>query len=105
MSRTTGRRASGNAAAFDATQDILRERGLDVSTTAVPDGRTALATAAAGLHFAISTAPPGSVPGVAWLTLAPDALALRVRIVWRTGDDVDRHVTAIDRVLFRERAK
>lgn len=96
---------AGNPAAFDATQDILRERGLDVGATTVLDDRTALAAVAAGTHFGISTASPGSVPGVAWLTLAPDAIALRVRIVWRPSVDVARHVAAIDRVLFRERAK
>ena len=96
---------AGNPAGFDATQDLLRERGLDVDPTTVPDDRTILAAVAAGRHFGISTAPPGSVPGVAWLTLAPDAIALRVRIVWRHGAEVDRHVAAIDRVLFRERAK
>lgn len=96
---------TGNPASFDSTQDILRERGLDVDATTVPDDRTALAAVAAGMHFGISTAPPRSVPGVAWLTLAPDAIALRVRVVRRPGADVDRHVAAIDRVLFRERVK
>ncbi|WP_346777555.1 serine hydrolase [Rhodococcus sp. HNM0563] len=82
LSFATAPRA-GKPAGFDATQDILRERGLDVDPTTVPDDRTILAAVAAGRHFGISTAPPGSAPGVAWLTLAPDAIALRVRIVWR----------------------
>lgn len=96
---------SGNPAVFDAMRDLLRERGLDVDTTSARDDRAVFAAAAAGTHFGMSTATPGSVPGVAWLQLAPAATALRVRIVWREGADVDRHVAALDRVLFRERLK
>ncbi|WP_241385751.1 LysR family transcriptional regulator [Rhodococcus sp. CH91] len=96
---------TGNPASFDAVQDLLRERGLDVDTSPATDDRAVLAAVAAGTHFGISTSPPGSAPGVAWLDWAPPALALRVRIVWRPGTGADRHVAALDRVLFKERIR
>ncbi len=96
---------TGNPGAFDAVRDLLRERGLEVDTTTAPDDRAVLAAVAAGTHFGMSTTRPGSAPGVAWLPLAPAAIALQVRLVWRTGADIDRYVAALDRVVFRERVR
>lgn len=94
-----------NPVAFDAARDLLRDRGLDVDTTTVRNDRAVLAAVAAGSHFGMSTAVPGSAPGVAWLQLAPSATALHLRVVWRTGADTERYVAALERVLYRERVR
>lgn len=96
---------AANPPTFDAVRDLLRERGADSEAVSVRDDRAVLSSVVAGGCFGLTTTPPGTVPGAAWLGLAPDAVALRVRIVWRPGGDVDRHVATLDRVLFRERTK
>ncbi|MEV4124290.1 LysR family transcriptional regulator [Nocardia sp. NPDC049707] len=92
-----------NPPAFDAVQDLLRERGLDSPTIVARDDRTLLAAVAAGSSFGLTTAPPSNAPGVTWLRMAPDAVALRVRIIHRPG--ADAHTDAVDRVLHRERLR
>jgi len=96
---------TGNPAAFDAVRGLFHDRGLDVDTTSARDDRAVLAAVAAGTHFGLSTTAPGSAPGVAWLQLAPAATAVRLGVVWRTGADTDRFVSALDRVLVRERVR
>ncbi|MFC4126282.1 LysR family transcriptional regulator [Nocardia rhizosphaerae] len=94
---------AANPPAFDTVLDLLRERGLDVPVLAAPDDRALLAAVAAGTSFGLTTTPPIPTPGVAWLTLAPRSVALRVRVI-RRKDAADR-AAALDRVLYRERLR
>ena len=94
---------AANLPAFDAVRDLLRERGLDATITTARDDRALLAAVAAGASFGLTTTPPTATPGVAWLRMAPEAVALRVRVVRRPG--ADAHADALDRVLYRERLR
>lgn len=94
---------AANPPAFDTVRDLLRERGLDAPPLAAPDDRAVLAAVAAGTSFGLTTTPPTPTPGVAWLTLAPQSVALRVRIIRRP--DAADHASALDRVLYRERLR
>ncbi len=96
---------AANPPAFDAVRDLLRERGADSATVTVRDDRTVLSSVVAGGCFGLTTTPPGAVPGAAWLRLAPDAVALRVRVVRRMNTIDNASADALDRVLFRERVK
>jgi DNA-binding transcriptional LysR family regulator len=92
-----------NPPAFDTVVDLLRERGLDAPSVPAPDDRTVFAAVAAGTSFGLTAVPPSSTPGVTWLRIAPQAVALRVRVVHRPG--ADAHADAVDRVLYRERLR
>ncbi|MEU2090179.1 LysR family transcriptional regulator [Nocardia beijingensis] len=92
-----------NPPAFDTAVDLLRERGLDVPTVPAPDDRTVFAAVAAGTSFGLTATAPSPTPGVTWLRIAPQAVALRVRVVHRPG--ADAHADAVDRVLYRERLR
>ncbi|MBF6136309.1 LysR family transcriptional regulator [Nocardia otitidiscaviarum] len=92
---------SGNPPAYDTTLDLLRERGLDAPTVPAPDDRAVFAAVAAGTSFGLTTTAPASTPGVAWLRLAPQAVALRIRVVHRP--EAAALADAVDRVLYRER--
>ncbi len=92
-----------NPPAFDTVVDLLRERGLDAPIVPAPDDRTVFAAVAAGTSFGLTAVPPSSAPGVTWLRIAPQAVALRVRVVYRPG--ADAHADAVDRVLYRERLR
>ncbi|WP_024801200.1 LysR family transcriptional regulator [Nocardia sp. BMG51109] len=92
-----------NPPAVDTLLDLLRERGLDAPTVPAPDDRAVLAATAAGTSFGLTAIPPADTPGVTWIRLAPQALALRVRVVHRPG--ADAHADAVDGVLFRERLR
>ncbi|MFC3961108.1 LysR family transcriptional regulator [Nocardia jiangsuensis] len=94
---------AGNPPAHDAARDLLRERGLDVPLHTAADDRALLAAVAAGAGFGFSALPPAETPGVAWLRLAPDAIALRVRVIHRPG--AEDAAAALDAVLFRERLR
>ncbi|WP_336081132.1 LysR family transcriptional regulator [Nocardia sp. SSK8] len=94
---------SANPPAFDAVVDLLRERGLDTPVLAAPDDRAVLAAVAAGTSFGVIATPPTPTPGVAWLTLAAQSVALRVRVIRRA--DAASHVESVDRVLHRERLR
>ncbi|MFC4375068.1 LysR family transcriptional regulator [Nocardia halotolerans] len=94
---------SANPPAFDAVLDLLRERGLDAPPLPAPDDRTMLAAVAAGTSFGLTATPPAPTPGVAWLTLAPQSVALRVRVIRRTT--AAEQAAAVDRVLYRERLR
>ncbi|WP_280236771.1 LysR family transcriptional regulator [Nocardia cyriacigeorgica] len=94
---------TGNPPAFDTVLDLLRERGLDVQITTARDDRAVLAAVAAGTSFGLTALPPSPTPGVAWLNLAPQAFALRVRVVGRADARPQRD--ALDRVLYRERLR
>ncbi|MGY0500994.1 LysR family transcriptional regulator [Nocardia sp. FBN12] len=94
---------AANPPAFDAITDLLRERGLDAPPLAAPDDRAVLAAVAAGTSFGVTATPPTSTPGVAWLTLAPQSIAVRVRVIRRA--DAGTHADALDRVLYRERLR
>ncbi|WP_040749376.1 LysR family transcriptional regulator [Nocardia transvalensis] len=94
---------AANPPAFDTLLDLLRERGLDVATLPAPDDRSVLAAVAAGASFGLTAIPPSDTPGVAWVRIAPQAVALRVRVVHRPG--AGAHADAVDRVLFRERLR
>lgn len=92
-----------NPPAFDAVLDLLRERGLDVPVNTARDDRAVLAAVAAGASFGLTTTAPSSAPGITWLDLAPQALALRLRVAWRAQSRA--HADAVDRVLYRERLR
>ncbi|GAA5107469.1 LysR family transcriptional regulator [Nocardia iowensis] len=92
-----------NPPAFDTVLDLLRERGLDAPTVVARDDRATLAAVAAGTSFGLTTTPPSPTPGVTWLRMAPQAIALRLRVIRRPGADV--HADAVDRVLYRERLR
>src|SRR5690606_480437 len=77
---------AANPPAFDTVLDLLRERGLDPQVGVARDERAVLAAVAAGTSFGLTTGAPFSAPGVAWLDLAPRALALRARVVRRRDD-------------------
>ncbi|MDO3645733.1 LysR family transcriptional regulator [Nocardia mangyaensis] len=94
---------SANPPAFDSVRDLLRERGLDAEPLAAADDRAVLAAVAAGSSFGLTATPPTPTPGVAWLTLAPQSVALRVRVVRRA--DAQTQADALDRVLYRERLR
>ncbi|MGO4612749.1 LysR family transcriptional regulator [Nocardia sp. 2YAB30] len=94
---------AANPPAFDTVLDLLRERGLDAPTVPAPDDRAVLAAVAAGTCFGLTAIPPSSTPGVTWLRIAPQAVALRVRVIHRPGADIHAH--AVDRVLYRERLR
>lgn len=98
---TTARAA--NPPAHDAARDLLRERGLDVPVVTAEDDRALLAVVAAGGGFGFVAGPLAEVPGVAWLRLAPDATALRVRVIHHPG--AAQAAAAVDAVLFRERLR
>ncbi|ONM47967.1 LysR family transcriptional regulator [Nocardia donostiensis] len=92
-----------NPPAFDTVLDLLRERGLDPVTVSASDDRAVFAAVAAGNCFGLTASPPTEVPGLTWLRMAPDALALRVRVVHRPG--AEAHADVVDRVLYRERQR
>lgn len=92
-----------NPPAFDTVLDLLRERGLDAPTVVARDDRATLAAVAAGTSFGLTTTPPSPTPGVTWLRMAPQAIALRLRVIRRVGADI--HADAVDRVLYRERLR
>ncbi|WP_410870151.1 LysR family transcriptional regulator [Nocardia sp. A7] len=94
---------AANPPAFDSITDLLRERGLDAPPLAAPDDRAVLAAVAAGTSFGVTASPPTSTPGVAWLTLAPQSIAVRVRVIRRA--DAGAQAEAVDRVLYRERLR
>lgn len=94
---------AANPPAFDTVVDLLRERGLDAPTVPAPDDRTVFAAVAAGTSFGLTAVAPSRTPGVTWLRIAPQAVALRVRVVHRPG--ADAHADAVDRVLYRERLR
>ncbi|MET7767379.1 LysR family transcriptional regulator [Nocardia sp. NPDC005366] len=94
---------AANPPAFDTVVDLLRERGLDAPIVTVRDDRALLAAVAAGSAFGLTTAPPAATPGVSWLRMAPQAIALRVRVVRKHG--ADALADAVDRVLYRERLR
>lgn len=94
---------AANPPAFDTVLDLLRERGLDTATLTAADDRAVLAAVAAGTCFGLTATPPTPTPGVVWLTLAPQSVALRVRIIRRP--DAGDHADALDRVLYRERLR
>jgi len=94
---------TANPPAFDTVLDLLRERGLDVPVTTARDDRAVLAAVAAGGSFGLTTMAPSSAPGITWLDMAPQSLALRLRIAWRA--DARSHADALDRVLYRERLR
>lgn len=94
---------AANPPAFDTVVDLLRERGVDTSTVTAPDDRTMLAAVASGMSFGLTATPPTPTPGVTWLRMAPQAVALRVRVIRRSG--AETHADALDRVLYRERLR
>lgn len=94
---------AANPPASDTVRDLLRERGLDVPTVTVHDDRAVLAAVAAGTSFGLTTTPPADIPGVAWLRVAPHAVALRCRVIHRPG--AEDQADALDRVLYRERLR
>ncbi|TCJ99441.1 LysR family transcriptional regulator [Nocardia alba] len=94
---------AANPPAFDSIVDLLRERGLDAPPLAAPDDRAVLAAVAAGTSFGVTATSPTPTPGVAWLTLAPQSIAVRVRVIRRV--DAGALADALDRVLYRERLR
>lgn len=94
---------AANPPAFDAVIDLLRERGLDAPTVAARDDRAVFAAVAAGTSFGLTATPPTPTPGVAWLMMAPQATALRLRVIRRAG--ADGLADTVDRVLYRERLR
>ncbi|MRH88485.1 LysR family transcriptional regulator [Nocardia sp. SYP-A9097] len=92
-----------NPPAFDTVVDLLRERGLDAIAVTARDDRAVLAAVAAGTSFGLTATPPADTPGVTWLRLAPQAIALRLRVIHRPG--ASAHADAVDRVLYRERLR
>ncbi|UFS97301.1 LysR family transcriptional regulator [Nocardia huaxiensis] len=94
---------ASNPPAFDTVIDLFRERGVDPPTITAPDDRTLFAAVAAGASFGLTTTPPAATPGIAWLRPAPQALALRARVIRRAG--AESYAEAVDRVLYRERLR
>lgn len=100
LTLSTGPR-SDNPPAHDLFVDLWRARGLDPDVVVAPGPREVLAHVAAGGCFGVTTTSPTDMPGVAWLDLVRHDLALRVRIVWRSGSDVSVSAGALDRVLLK----
>ncbi|GAB2706309.1 LysR family transcriptional regulator [Nocardia thraciensis] len=94
---------SANPPAFDTVIDLLRERGVDAPTVTAADDRTLLAAVASGTSFGFTATPPVTTPGVTWVRTAPQAIALRVRVIRRPN--ADSHAEAMDRMLYRERLR
>ncbi|PXX71546.1 DNA-binding transcriptional LysR family regulator [Nocardia tenerifensis] len=94
---------AANPPAFDTVLDLLRERGLDAPTVVARDDRALLAAVAAGTTFGLTASPPASAPGVTWLRMAPQAIALRLRVIRRP--EAEAQADAVDRVLYRERLR
>lgn len=94
---------AANPPASDTVRDLLRERGLDAPAVTVHDDRAVLAAVAAGTCFGLTTTPPSPIPGVAWLRMAPQTVALRCRVIHRPG--AEDQADALDRVLYRERLR
>ncbi|MFE1592046.1 LysR family transcriptional regulator [Nocardia sp. NPDC058705] len=94
---------AANPPAFDSIVDLLRERGLDAPPLAASDDRAVLAAVAAGTSFGVTATPPTPTPGVAWLTLAPQSIAVRVRVIRRP--DAGTYADTVDRALYRERLR
>lgn len=92
-----------NPPGHDVMVDLLRARGLEVDTVVAADERAVLAAVAAGGSFGWSASPPVSIPGIAWVRIAPRETALRVRIV--TGATAQAAAAVVDRVLLRERLR
>lgn len=98
LALSTGQR-SDNPAAHDLFVDGWRARGLDPELIVSNGSRELLAQVAAGRCFGVTARPPASMPGVAWVEFAPDALALRVRTICRRGSDAALLARALDRVI------
>lgn len=94
---------AGNPPAFDTVVDLLRERGIDAPVITARDDRALLAAVAAGTSFGLTATPPTPTPGVAWVRLAPQAIALRLRVIRHPG--ATTHADALDRVLYRDRLR
>ncbi|WP_459550200.1 LysR family transcriptional regulator [Nocardia sp. X0981] len=94
---------AANPPASDTVRDLLRERGLDAPAVTVHDDRAVLAAVAAGACFGLTTTPPSHIPGVAWLRMAPQTVALRCRVIHRPG--AEGQADALDGVLYRERLR
>jgi DNA-binding transcriptional LysR family regulator len=92
-----------NPPAHDLLVDLWRARGLDPDIVVAPGPRELLTHVSAGGHFGVTTTAPTVMPGVAWVELLRDELALRLRVVWRSGSgsDVAASAAALDRVLFK----
>ncbi|WP_280784460.1 LysR family transcriptional regulator [Rhodococcus opacus] len=100
LALATGPR-SDNPPAHDLFVDLWRVRGLDPDIVIAPGPREILTHVAAGGHFGVTATAPTVMPGVAWVDLLREDLALRLRIVWRSGTDVAPSAAALDRVLLR----
>lgn len=94
---------AANPPAFDTLVDLFRERGIDPRAVPVVDDRSMFAAVASGTAFGLTTTPPAPTPGVAWLRLAPQAIALRVRVIRRSG--AESHADALEARLYRERLR
>ncbi|WP_067714053.1 LysR family transcriptional regulator [Nocardia yamanashiensis] len=94
---------AANPPAFDTLVDLFRERGVDPRVTPIADDRSMFAAVASGAAFGLTTTPPATTPGVTWLRLAPQAIALRVRVVRRPG--AEAHAEALEARLYRERLR
>ncbi|MFE6858194.1 LysR family transcriptional regulator [Nocardia sp. NPDC057668] len=94
---------AGNPPAYDTVVDLLRERGVDTPVVTARDDRALFAAVAAGTSFGLTATPPTATPGVAWVRLAPQAIALRLRVIRRA--EATAQASALDRALYRERLR
>ncbi|AQA21983.1 lysR substrate binding domain protein [Rhodococcus sp. MTM3W5.2] len=92
---------SDNPPAHDLFVDMWRARGLDPEVVVSTGPRDLLVRVAAGGTFGVTTTPPTPMPGVSWVDMLREELALRLRIVWRSGADLGLSAGALDRVLLR----
>ncbi|MET4611533.1 DNA-binding transcriptional LysR family regulator [Rhodococcus sp. PvR044] len=100
LTLSTGPR-SDNPPAHDLFVDMWRARGLDPDVVVSTGPRDLLARVAAGGTFGVTTTPPTTMPGVSWVDMVREELALRLRIVWRAGADLALSAGALDRVLLK----
>ncbi|MFD4367500.1 LysR family transcriptional regulator [Rhodococcus sp. NPDC058521] len=94
------RSRSDNPPAHDLLIDLLRTKGLDPEVRIAKNARDLLGRIAAGECFGVTAARPAAVPGVAWVDLLREELALRTRIVWRRDHEPAAAVRALDRVML-----
>lgn len=94
---------AANPPAHDLLRDTWRERGLDPDIVESGSAAELFAHVAAGSCFGVTAASPADVPGVAWVPLLADRIALRLRIVRRTADGHAAAAHAVDRVLLQNR--
>ncbi|SEL86474.1 LysR family transcriptional regulator [Rhodococcus maanshanensis] len=100
LALSTGPR-SDNPPAHDLFVDMWKARGVDPEVIVSTGTRELLTHVAAGGCFGVTTTAPTAMPGVRWVDLVREDVALRLRIVWRSGAEFSSAARELDRVLLK----